>query len=409
VRKPDRLTLLVAHATASELIEYLRRSEAFLRIEACGEYRRRKDVPASVDIIAAVTDERRAHEHFLSWRHIVEDCGFSDGVCHAVTDAGAPVNLRFVGSETFGGSLFRYTGNDAFVSMFEGHEFAAEETDIFEAAGLPFIPPELREGRDEIEFVRSPLYQSLIGISDIRCDLHVHSSYSDGQNSVPLLAERAKKMGYAYVGIADHSMSLDAAKGISPKKFFEKRAAIDKLNRETNGFTVLCGTEVDIMPDGRLDYPDEVLDAADYVIGSVHIETKMDAVLMTPRIIKAIESGRIDVLGHPTGRIFGVRESLSLDFDAIARACAAHGVALEISGYPNRFDLNDENILRAKAYGAVFSTNTDAHFIDHLDNMAFAVWNARRALLTIDDVINTRSLVSFKQWIKDRRMRYGKK
>ena len=408
MHKHDVLTLHVARMIADELIAYLRKGSAFARVEPCGELRRLKDVLTVIDLIAVADDEAAAADDFLGWQ------GFSDVVSRearavtAKTPEGVAVVLRFADAATFGGALFRHTGCDEFTSLFVGHEHAAEEADVFAAAGLPFIPPELREGRDEIAFVRSPRFSSLITRASVKADLHVHSTYSDGQNSIPLIAERARKMGYAYIGIADHSMSLDAAKGISPKKFYEKKAAIDKINREYRGFTVLCGTEVDIMPDGRLDYPQDVLAAADYVIGSVHIETRMEATSMTPRIIRAIESGKIDILGHPTGRIFGVRDSLAIDFDPIARACAAYGVAMEISGYPNRFDLNDTNILKAKSYGAIFSTNTDAHFIDHLDNIDFSVYNARRALLTTDDVINTKDLAAFRQWIATRRKTHGK-
>lgn len=400
---------LHAALTAGEdLLAYLRRSPLFFRVEVCGECRRRKDVVSSLDVIAVASDETAAADHFFSWRHSAEEKERSARYCAAMTGEGLLVTIRFVDAATFGGSLFRYTGCEGFTALFVGHEHAAEEGDIFAAAGLPVVPPELREDRGEIAFAQSDRFHDLIEQRDIKADLHVHSVYSDGQNSVPLIADRARKAGYEYIGVTDHSMSLDVAKGLSPRKFFDKLTAIEKLNRENKGFTVLCGIEVDILPDGTLDYPDDVLDAADYVIGSVHMETKMPQDQMTARIIRAVSSGKIDIVGHPTGRIFGVRESLPLDFDAVAQACAAHGVALEISGYTNRFDLNDENILRAKKYGAVFSTNTDAHFVEHLDRMTFAVWNARRALLTRDDVVNTKPLAAFKQWIRARRNRYGR-
>ena len=212
-----------------------------------------------------------------------------------------------------------------------------------------------------------------------------------------------KKWGYEYIGVADHSQSLTVANGLTVRKIKEKLKQIKTINKEYQDFRVLCGTEVDILSDGSLDYPEKILKMFDYVIGSIHVDLTMSYDAMSERILTAIRSGKIDILGHPTGRLFGARKSLDFDLDQVMKACVEHNVAMEVSGYVNRLDLNDQNIIKAKEYGVKFAIGTDAHYIDCLESMKYGVWQAQRGWLTRNDVINALTLEDFLAFIKNRK------
>lgn len=398
-----------AYVLANDFVEYFKKCYAVEKIEVVGDLRRRVDLIGTVELLVATEDNRLVVEYFCRAPMVREYDEKSHWRCLAVSKDNFNIILRIVPVNRFYSALVHYSGSESFISSFyskatqihseniiiteDGLDIDADsEKAVFDFCSMDYIPPVLREGRGEIEEAIEGSLPDLVELNNIQGDLHVHSLYSDGNNSVALLAERARNMGYEYIGIADHSQSLRVANGLSAKGFKEKAKKIKKLNREYKNFKILCGAEVDIHPDGTLDYPDQILKSADYVIGSVHTALGMSYEEMTERIIKAVMSGRINILGHPTGRLFGVRKAYEFDIDKVMQACAEYGVAMEISAYTNRLDLNDVYAMRAKSFGVKFAIGTDAHYIDRLESMEYGVWTAQRAWLNSSDIINSRSL-----------------
>lgn len=396
-------TIDSAVATAAELIAYMKNSPDVINCVPAGDLVRGKDVFDTVILVVSSLSCNKVIDFFANASYIYEHHKSSSNECSAVAKSGMNVRLAVVPPERFSGAVFHFTGSEVFLDELYSKyhincdEFGPEgniesDKEIFKSHSIQYIDPVLREGRGEIELAARNAIPELIKREDIKGDFHVHSIYSDGKNSISLLAHRAIEMGYSYIGIADHSASLDVANGLKGVKLKEKIRKIRQLNKELNGFKILCATEADILPDGSVDYTDKERKSFDYVIGSVHVALNMSRCQMTERIIKAVESGKINILGHPTGRLFGVRRSLELDIDEIMEACAANNVAMEISGYVRRLDLNDSNIIKAKKKGVRFAIGTDAHYVDNMESVEYAVLQAQRAMLTRFDVINTMTL-----------------
>jgi DNA polymerase (family 10) len=265
---------------------------------------------------------------------------------------------------------------------------AKTEIEVYEALGLEYVPPELREDRGEVELAEKHKLPKLITIKEIRGDLHTHTTASDGQNSIEQMAEAAKARGYAYLAITDHSKSQVIANGLTAARLLKHVEAIRKADAKIKGIRLLAGCEVDILADGTMDFEDAVLKELDIVIGSPHVALKQDEKKATDRIVRAIQNRYVNIIGHPTGRLIGGREGLPLDFTKVFEAAAKAGVALEINaGYP-RLDLNDEHARAAVAAGVKLSIDTDAHSIEGLEEMAWGIGVARRAWVTAADVIN---------------------
>jgi DNA polymerase (family 10) len=277
-----------------------------------------------------------------------------------------------------------------------------DEAQVYQALGLPYITPELREGRDEIELARKNALPSLITESDFRGQLHEHTTYSDGTASIREMAEAAMARGYEYLAITDHSASLKIANGLTRERILAQLEEIAALNREFagRGFTLLTGQEVDILADGSLDGDEDVLARLDVVVGSVHIRHKEDEAQMTARVIKAVENPNLDILGHPTGRLLGRREAFPIDMEAVIDAAVRTGTVLEINASPERMDMNDGYARRAKEKGAKLTVNADAHSTQGLGLLPWGLFMARRAGLTAEDVINTYPLPRLRQAIK---------
>jgi DNA polymerase (family 10) len=279
---------------------------------------------------------------------------------------------------------------------------APEEAAVYARLELPLIPPELREGRGEIAAALTGHFPRLIELRDVRGDLHLHTTWSDGKHSVAEMARRALELGREYIAIADHSQSLGVARGLSVERLAEQRREIAAVDAALEGIRLLSSVELDIKSDGSLDYPDDVLAQFDFVTASIHSGFHQPGAQLTERVIAAMRSPHVDAIGHLTGRMLGRREPLEMDVEAILRVAAETGTALEINAWPNRLDLHEEHARRAKALGVKLVINTDAHAADQLDYMHYGVEVARRAWLEPGDVLNTLPLPELLAYLEQR-------
>jgi DNA polymerase (family 10) len=396
---------------ANELRDALAARDEVERCEIAGSLRRGRETVGDLDFVCASRDPAPVMEFFVGRAEVEEVLSHGRTKSSVRLRGDIQADLRVVEPEVFGATLHHFTGSrDHNIAMrrraqerglrvseygvfrvVEGGEderiACFDERDIFAALDLPWIPPELREDAGEFE---GPI-PDLLDIGDLRGDLHMHTVASDGRNTVEEMAHAGHALGLAYICITDHSRSLTVANGLSRERLVAQIEEIEAL-RSTGRLPieVLAGLEVDILEDGALDMDDDVLDRLDWVVGSVHSRMSMPPDKMTGRLLRAIESGRISAVGHPTGRLIGARDGFAFDFDAVLDACAAHGVALEINASAERLDLSAEQVRRVMEDGRVALTlNTDAHSVDGLAERVLGVRTARRGWATRDRVVNT--------------------
>lgn len=279
----------------------------------------------------------------------------------------------------------------------------ASEEEVYAAVGLPWIPPELREDAGEVDAARARRLPGLVTLADVRGDLHCHTDASDGHHSIEDLVGAAAARGYAYVAVTDHSRTARVAGGLDVDELHAHVRRIRAVARARRDIVVLAGSECDILPDGRLDYPDAVLAELDLVIAAVHTAFKQPKREMTRRICAALANPHVDVLAHPTGRLLGEREACALDLDEVLRAAARHGAAVEVNGYPTRLDLCDAHARRARDLGVRLVISTDTHRLEHLGYMELGVATARRGWVEPASVINTWPAETLRAWLADRR------
>jgi DNA polymerase (family 10) len=265
------------------------------------------------------------------------------------------------------------------------------EEQVYRALGLPYIPPEIREDSGEIEAAREGSLPALVEIGDIRGDLHCHSNYSDGAATLEEIAAAAKKRGYSYMLVTDHSQSLHIANGLSPERLRKQLAEIDRVNAKLKGFKLLKGSEVDILPDGTLDMSEELLKRLDVAYVAIHSKFKMKRDEMTARVVRAMENPYAGILAHPTGRLIGVRDAFEIDMQEVIRAAARTGTAIEINAHPARLDLDAATCRAAAAAGVMIGIGTDSHVLDELDHMIYGIGTARRGWLEKKHILNTRT------------------
>jgi DNA polymerase (family X) len=283
-----------------------------------------------------------------------------------------------------------------------------EEADVYRTAGLPLIPPELRETGEEIEIFSRGKYPELIERRHIRGDLQMHSTYSDGSANIRQLSEKAMSLGYSYIAVTDHSRSLSIAHGLSIEEVREQHREIDRLNHEFGGeFTVLKGSEVDILADGSLDYPDEILKEMDFVLAAIHSRMKMPRQEMTDRIVRALENPYVHCLSHPSGRLIGRRDEFEVDWEKIFKIAQKNGKAMEINSSPARLDLDDKRTRWAMELNIPILINTDAHTPEEMEFMEYGIFVARRAWLEPADVMNTLPIDTLKEWLKSAHKKYA--
>jgi DNA polymerase (family 10) len=415
---PGRLLLSKVRPIAEELAAALREHPAANRVEVAGSVRRWAETCKDIDLIATADEPTALSEH-LAAHPLIAAAGTpgANGV-RAQTHNGVSVDLRIVAPAAFGNLLQHFTGSQAHnvqlreeavargLSVSEHGitdtesgkvELCETEESVYERLGYAYIEPELRENRGELKAAREGKLPKLIELEDIRGDLHSHTTLSDGRNTLEEMAAAGRERGYAYMAITDHSASHGFGDHVTAERLWERIEEVRVWNKGKRGFRLLAGSEINIGLDGSLDYPDDLVGALDWVVASVHTSFSISKREMTERVLTAIENPQVDCIGHLTGRLIGRREPYGIDVEAVAEAAARTGTMLEINGNPNRRDLSDRHARLAVDAGATIVLNTDAHGVDTLGNMAYAVATARRAWLTAADVANTKPWAGFKK------------
>ena len=402
-----------------EIEQRLRELPEVLEVIVAGSIRRRKETVGDADILAISRQPEKIMDFFVSMPEVMHVHGKGRTKTMIKLKNGMDVDLRVVEKESFGAALNYFTGSkDHNVALrriaqdkklklneyglFRGNKRIAGKTeeDLYEALGLAYVAPELRENQGEIEAARDGKLPNLIGYGDLRGDLQIQTTWTDGGNSIEEMASEAKRLGLEYIAITDHTKSLAMTGGSDEKKLRKQMAEIDKINRSLKGITILKGAEVNINKDGTLDIKDEVLAKLDVVGIAVHSHFNLPRREMTGRIIKAMRNRHADILFHPTGRVIQKREPYDVDMDAIIRTARETGTILEIDAYPERLDLKDEYIRRAVQAGVKLVIDSDAHGISHIRFLEFGVAQARRGWAEKKDIINTRPLKEFLRCLK---------
>ena len=413
----ERRTLLAdAEEVAEPLAAYLRQAPGVEAIEVAGSYRRRKETVGDLDILVACADSAPVMERFVGHEEVREVVSRGETRSTVLLRSGLQVDLRVVPRESYGAAMHYFTGSQAHniavrkrgvewgykineYGVFEGEDrvAGASEAEVFTAVGLPWIPPELREDRGEIEAAAAGGLPDLIELDALRGDLHCHTDATDGADSLEAMAEAARERGYAYLAITDHSRRVAMARGLTPERLRDQIAAIDALNEELEGITLLKGCEVDILEDGSLDLPDDVLAELDLTVCSVHYNLDLSREKQTERIIRAMDNPEFNILGHPTGRLLNERNPYEVDMERLVEAAGERGCILEVNAQPHRLDLRDVDCRMARDRGVPLAIATDAHNADNLSLIRFGVDTARRGWVRPDDVVNTRNLAGLRE------------
>ncbi|RKX71264.1 DNA polymerase/3'-5' exonuclease PolX [candidate division WOR-3 bacterium] len=410
----QRMSIYEATEISEEVIEYLKRKTKVKRISAAGSLRRMKETIGDIDILATGRDGEKIIEKFATMPGVKQVLAQGSTKGSVILENGRQVDLRLVPPESYGAALQYFTGSKAHnirlrdiakakgmklneYGLFKGKKRIAGRTEleIYQALGLEYVPPELREDRGEVELAQRHQPFDLITLEDIKGDLHVHTNYSDGEASIEAMARQAMEMGYEYILITDHSKSAKYAGGIDEERLLEQIEEIDNLNRKLRKFRILKGIEVDILNDGSLDLDDEVLKRLDLVIGAIHSGFKRN---VTGRMLDAMDNPHLHIIAHPTGRLISRREGYDVDIGKIIERAAEKNVALELNSYYDRLDLNDINLMRAKEAGVKIAIGTDAHNREGMGMIRFGVGTARRGWLTKTDVLNCLPLRSLLEW-----------
>ncbi|MBA4494555.1 DNA polymerase/3'-5' exonuclease PolX [Paenactinomyces guangxiensis] len=424
-KRPERRLLHEALRVAHRFKEQLAKGEKIIRVEMAGSIRRLRETIKDIDFVVATREPGEVSEWIVSLPEVVEVVNQGETKVSVIVEAEGiemSVDVRLVTPDQFASAWHHFTGSKEhnvrirqrakqygwkvseygiFNPETEETKTFADEADFFSHLELPYIPPELREDRGEMEKAEQGELPELIRIEDYRGDLHMHSLYSDGADSIYKMAKAAQERGYEYIAITDHSQSLKVASGLTMDEIFEQWEEIQKVNEELENFTILRGTEMDILPDGRLDFPDELLEQMDIVIASIHSSFRQDEKTMTRRIVEAMENPHVDIIAHPTGRLIQRRDPYQVDIDDLFQTAADTGTILELNANPHRLDLNDELLKKAKEeYGLTFTINTDAHSAEGLANIFFGIATARRGWLEKQDVINTMPLKDLRKRLK---------
>ncbi len=416
-----RMSLKEALDLSAGFVSGLKKLPAAGKVIAAGSLRRMKDTVRDIDILVTSRKPQAIMDAFVKMPDVKNVLAHGSTKSAVLTTGGVQVDVRVVDENSFGAALVYFTGSQAhnvhirhiakrlglkvneygvFDEKTDRKVAGKEEIDIYKALKLPIIPPELREDRGEIEAASKGRLPELIDVSDIKGDLHVHSRWSDGENSIEEIARAAKAKGYEYIAITDHSESLKVAGGLSERDVLKKIDEIGRVRKKVKGITLLAGVEIDILQDGSLDYRKNILDRFDIIVAAIHAGFKQSKETLTARIVKAMETGRVHIISHPTGRLKGARDPYDLALGKIFRAAKQTKTCLEINAFPDRLDLDDINSRAAKEAGVKLAVNTDSHLVDQLDYMFFGVSVARRAWLEKKDVLNTRGLSELLKFLK---------
>jgi DNA polymerase (family 10) len=425
----DRIPLGLALPIAQKLVDDLRQVPGVVRAEYAGSLRRGRETIGDLDFLVAADDLEAVRERFTTGLDVTQVLARGETKCSvrlAVFNVAVQADLRLVPETSYGAALMYFTGSKEHnvrlreiaikqnkrlneYGLFAGTDerpqdrdqppLAVDEAAIYESLGLPFIEPERREDRGELEESVGPLIQ----LSDIRAELHSHTTASDGKLSIEEMARAAKERGYHTLAITDHSQSQVIANGLRPDRLRHHIEAIREANERIDGITLLAGSEVDILIDGRLDYDDDLLAELDIVVASPHASLRQDPETATQRLLDAIRHPLVHIIGHPTGRIINRREGLSPDMNALFEAAVEHDTALELNANWNRLDLRDTHLRAALAKGCKIAIDTDAHRDNQLDFMTFGILTARRASMSPESCVNTWSAEKLHSWLRSKR------
>lgn len=403
----SRVKLIVAQEISDSLVPWLRKAHGVEHVIVAGSFRRRMETVGDIDILITCDSPAEVMERFISYDEVERVLARGDTRSAVLLRSGVQVDVRVVPEESFGAALLYFTGSKAHnielrklamkrglkiseYGVFRGTRSIAGRTEeeVYQQVGLPFIEPELRENRGEIEAARAHTLPKLITLKDLRGDLHCHTKDSDGRHTMEEMAEAARRRGHEYIAITDHSKRLGITHGLTATRLAEQVRRIDHLNAKLHGITLLKSVEVDILDDGSLDLPDSILSKLDFVVGSIHSKFNLSREQQTKRVLCAMENPHFNILAHPTGRLINERQPYELDLEKVMRAARGHGCTLEINAQPDRLDLSDVHCRLAKDLDVKVVISTDAHSVSDLEFIHFGVDQARRGWLEAANVIN---------------------
>ena len=406
-----RFKLAIAAQYAEPLKKYLEQAPGVQQVVLAGSYRRFKETVGDIDILVTATAPGKAMDRFTAYDEVKDVLAKGATRATVMLKSGLQVDVRVVEQECFGAALQYFTGSKAHnieirrlaqerklkiseYGVFRGEKRIAGDTEesVYRTVGLPWIAPELRENRGEIEAARAGKLPRLVERADLRGDLHAHTKATDGHNTLREMAEAAKAFGLEYLAITEHSRRLTVARGLDPQRLRRQINEIDRLNEKLDGIALLKGIEVDILEDGALDLPDEVLSELDLVVGAVHSKFNLPRAKQTERILRAMDHPHFTILAHPSGRLLDARAPYDVDMLKIIRQARGRGCFLELNAHPERLDLLDVHCQMAKDEGVLVAVSTDAHGVQDFNNLIYGVGQARRGWLGKEDVLNTRPL-----------------
>lgn len=412
----DRIPLKEAEEIAQNLIKHLKKSKGLKELKIAGSYRRRKETVGDLDMLAVCKKGSNIMSRFTNYEDVKKVISKGKTRSTVKLKTGLNVDLRVVAGVSFGSALQYFTGSKAHsvelrkiankkkyklneYGVYKGKKRLAGKTEnaVYKKLGLKYIEPEMRENRGEIEAAKKKNLPDLVKIGDIRGDLHVHTKETDGKHEISEIIDAARERDYEYIAIADHSKHVSVAKGMDKKRLSKQLDEIDKINSKLKRFTVLKSAEVDILEDGSLDLPDDILKELDFTTCSVHYKFRMERKKQTERIIKAMDNRYFNILGHPTGRMIQQREPIDIDIEKIIDAAKKKGCIMELNASPDRLDLNDIYLKMAKQKSVKIALCTDMHHLPNLDFMRYGVGQARRGWLEAKDIVNTMSLTKLKK------------
>ncbi len=413
----ERIYWASADAIVRDLSEHMQSCTCIAQMQWAGSYRRGRETVGDLDLLAVATDRDAAMDHFEAYPQRVSTIARGDTKISIRLAKAFQVDMRLVDEDQFGAALQYFTGSQAhnihvrriakerglkineygvFKIADDSRVAGASEEEVYAAVGLPVFAPELREDRQEFVWAKNKDLPDLIKLDDIRGDLHMHTSATDGHNTIREMADAAIERGLQYIAITDHSQRVSVARGLSGDQLLQQWKIVQEIRKEYEGrLTILCGIECDILEAGGMDLPDEVLSQGDWVLASVHFGQKQSRDQITDRILGALENPHVDCIAHPTGRLINRREAYQVDMDGVMQAAWQHGKFLELNANPARLDLNDTHLAAAKRMGVPIVMNTDAHSIEGLGVMRFGIMQARRGGLIARDVANTLDVDDF--------------
>ncbi len=416
-----RLLYNEAESLSKDITSFLTEDETISKIDVCGSFRRKKETVGDIDILCCPKKENdfSVIEKFTKYPGVKKVLSQGETKASIVINKNVQVDLRLIKKSSYGSALQYFTGSKehniqlreyALEKGYSISEYGVFEVDtkkyvcgktedeVYNILGLQYVEPELREGQGEILFAKQNKLPKLLSLKDIKGDTHIHSTFSDGMNTIEEIVHSSEELGYEWIIICDHSKSLKVAHGLDEKELQKKISEIKKVSNRTK-LKIFCGTEVDILSDGSLDYSDEILAQIDFVIAAIHTGFKQSEEQITDRILRAMENRYVHAISHPTGRILLKRDSYKVNISKIIEAAKRYNVLMEINAYPDRLDLNDINTKYGKENGVKFCIGTDAHSIKHLNYISYGINVARRGWLERKDVVNTMSAKEIEKYL----------